>query len=172
MENSEILTTKRGRKPLTEEQRARKREAKRAERLRKRQASMKERAAEFWKQLIPYIGTYGKNVIDRFYLFYTEPNKHGTKMTFELCRTFDLKTRLDRWYWYLRFRYERNPKYKPQPNYSGTMSSAESAKLRETLSKSEERERRWEQQRQEAVTYEQYLAMKEQGDIKQPELPT
>ena len=44
------------------------------------------------------------------------------------------------------------------------MSSAESAKQAETLTKSQERKRQWEQQRKEAVTYEQYLAMKKQQE--------
>ena len=40
------------------------------------------------------------------------------------------------------------------------MSSADSAKQAETLTKSQERKRRWEQQRKVDVTYEQYLTLK------------
>lgn len=51
----------------------------------------------FGKLLVPHLKTYGKNMIREFYDYWSEPNKSGKKMKYELEETWDLKKRLDRW---------------------------------------------------------------------------
>lgn len=40
---------------------------------------------------------FPKNTLQEFYDYWTEPNKSGTKMRWELEKTWDLKRRLQRW---------------------------------------------------------------------------
>ena len=40
---------------------------------------------------------YDKNILDSFTDYWTEPNKSGTKMKFELCQTWETKRRLKTW---------------------------------------------------------------------------
>jgi len=44
-----------------------------------------------------YVDEYGQTLIDEFYDYWTEPNKSGTKVKWELQKTFDLSRRLKRW---------------------------------------------------------------------------
>ena len=58
---------------------------------------LKKRAGIFYDSLIPYVETYGKDMIRQFYDYWTEPNKSRTKMRYELERTWDTKRRLKTW---------------------------------------------------------------------------
>jgi DNA-binding Lrp family transcriptional regulator len=58
---------------------------------------MEDRANAFGHSLVCYVDTYGKAMIRAFYDYWTEPNKSGTKMRFELERTWDTKRRLSNW---------------------------------------------------------------------------
>lgn len=58
---------------------------------------LKKRAGVFYKSLVPYVKTYGREMIRQFYDYWTEPNKSRTKMRYELERTWDTKRRLNTW---------------------------------------------------------------------------
>lgn len=58
---------------------------------------LEKRAGVFYKALVPYVETYGKDMIRQFYDYWTEPNKSRTKMRYELERTWDTKRRLNTW---------------------------------------------------------------------------
>lgn len=58
---------------------------------------LKKRADKFYNVLVPYVETYGKEMIRQFYDYWTEPNKSRTKMRYELERTWDTKRRLNTW---------------------------------------------------------------------------
>ena len=50
---------------------------------------------EFKKEV--YLQNFPKSVKDEFIAYWTEPNKSGTKMRFEMEKTWELKRRLSRW---------------------------------------------------------------------------
>lgn len=60
-------------------------------------AAMRAREKEFYDTLVPYVEQYGKDMIREFYNYWTEPNKSGTKMNFEMQQTWDTARRLARW---------------------------------------------------------------------------
>lgn len=55
------------------------------------------RMKEFYNSLIPYVQTYGKEMVREFYNYWSECNKSGSKMKFEQEPTWDLARRLARW---------------------------------------------------------------------------
>ena len=55
------------------------------------------RSKIFGENLVPYIETYGKEMIRAFYDYWSEPNRSYTKMRCELERTWDLGRRLTTW---------------------------------------------------------------------------
>lgn len=55
------------------------------------------RRKSFGKSLIPYVDVYGKQMIRAFYDYWSELNKSGTKMKWELERTWELDRRLSTW---------------------------------------------------------------------------
>jgi hypothetical protein len=55
------------------------------------------RKEKFKNELAPYLETYGREMLNEFFAYWTEPNKPGTKMNFELERTWDLSRRLATW---------------------------------------------------------------------------
>ncbi len=65
--------------------------------LSKSKASLKEREHEFGESLIPYIEKYSKETIRAFFNYWTEKNKSGTKMRFELEKTWETAKRLQTW---------------------------------------------------------------------------
>ena len=65
--------------------------------LSKSKASLKEREHEFGESLIPYIEKYSKETIRAFFNYWTERNKSGTKMRFELEKTWETAKRLQTW---------------------------------------------------------------------------
>ena len=56
-----------------------------------------ERKSRFAETIKPFIEFYGKEVCREFYLYWTEPNIAGTKLSFEMQKTWDIKRRLKRW---------------------------------------------------------------------------
>ena len=55
------------------------------------------RRKEFYNSLIPYVQTYGKEMVREFYDYWSEGNKSGSKMRYEQEPTWDLARRLARW---------------------------------------------------------------------------
>lgn len=51
----------------------------------------------FIDELAPYVATYGKDMMNEFYEYWTEPNTSKTKMRFQLERTWDTNLRLKTW---------------------------------------------------------------------------
>jgi hypothetical protein len=60
-------------------------------------SSIDVRKNSFAQSLQPYLDTYGKEMLNEFYLYWTEPNQQNTKMKFELERTWSLERRLNTW---------------------------------------------------------------------------
>ena len=60
-------------------------------------ADTERRRQEFYKSLIPFVQTYGKEMVREFYDYWSEANKSGSKMRFEQEPTWDLARRLARW---------------------------------------------------------------------------
>jgi hypothetical protein len=57
----------------------------------------KEKLEKFYDDCIPYLGKYPKEMIRQFYNYWTEVNKAGTKLRFELQQTFEIGKRLTTW---------------------------------------------------------------------------
>lgn len=55
------------------------------------------RQADFKKSLNPFIPTYGQSMVERFFDYWTEPNKSKTKFKQELQQTWDTARRLRTW---------------------------------------------------------------------------
>lgn len=55
------------------------------------------RRDSFYQELIPYVERYDKDMIRKFFEYWTEQNKSGTKMKYELQKTWDLARRLGTW---------------------------------------------------------------------------
>lgn len=51
----------------------------------------------FASTLEPFVSVYGKDLINDFYKYWTEPNKSGTKFRQELEKTWSLERRLETW---------------------------------------------------------------------------
>ena len=58
---------------------------------------LKQRSHDFGLKLVPYMETYGKPMIREFFDYWTERNKSGTRMRFEMENVFDIPKRLARW---------------------------------------------------------------------------
>lgn len=64
----------------------------------KRQSKeIKEREEVFKKQVFKYISKYQKKILNDFFLYWSEKNKNGKKMKFEMQKTWDLERRLFTW---------------------------------------------------------------------------
>ena len=55
------------------------------------------RKESFYQSLIPFVGQYPKEMIRAFYDYWSELNKSGTKMRYELEKTWELPRRLATW---------------------------------------------------------------------------
>lgn len=87
---------------------------------------LKKRAGVFYKSLVPYVKTYGREMIRQFYDYWTEPNKSRTKMRYELERTWDTKRRLNTW----ASRDNINPR---RTNYDANSETARQQRQRDAL---------------------------------------
>lgn len=74
-------------KPIEEEE----------ERKEEKENNIENRKLKFSKTLTPFLDTYGRDVLNSFYDYWTEPNKSNTKFRQELEKTWSLKSRLERW---------------------------------------------------------------------------
>ena len=59
--------------------------------------TIEQRKEDFLNDVRKYTSDYPSTMLNDFFSFWTEPNKSGTKMRFELERTWDTKRRLRRW---------------------------------------------------------------------------
>lgn len=59
--------------------------------------TIEKRKQEFYDNLIPYVAMYGKETIRAFYDYWNEYNPSGTKMRFELQKTWEVSKRLATW---------------------------------------------------------------------------
>jgi hypothetical protein len=55
------------------------------------------RKLKFSETLKPFLSTYGKDMLNDFYVYWTEPNKSGTKFRMESQKFWDIKKRLATW---------------------------------------------------------------------------
>ena len=62
-----------------------------------KEQEMKLREREFYNVLVPFVNTYGREMIREFFDYWSEPNKSHSKMRFEQERTWDLSRRLQTW---------------------------------------------------------------------------
>lgn len=62
-----------------------------------KEEEMKSRERIFYNVLIPFVKTYGREMIREFFDYWSEPNKSHSKMRFEQERTWDLSRRLQTW---------------------------------------------------------------------------
>ncbi len=60
-------------------------------------ATIEQRELKFRDLLVPYIETYGKQMLREFFDYWTEKNEGGKKMRFEMQKVFDVKRRLVTW---------------------------------------------------------------------------
>ena len=61
------------------------------------EAATKKRMAEFYNSLVPYVQTYGKEMVRCFYDYWSETNKSGSRMRWEQEKTWVLEKRLEYW---------------------------------------------------------------------------
>ena len=52
---------------------------------------------EFKESIKPYLEKYDRDLLNDFFQYWTEPNKSGTRMRFQLEKTWDIGRRLARW---------------------------------------------------------------------------
>jgi hypothetical protein len=90
-------TSKKGKKQARSKEETKTEQPKTAVTLADKQADMEERKRNFGMTLQPYSQQYGREMLTEFYRYWTEPNKSGTKMRFELERTWSLAGRLATW---------------------------------------------------------------------------
>lgn len=55
------------------------------------------RSKLFQESLRPFLDVYGRDLLNDFYAYWTEPNKSKTKMRYELEKTWDVARRLNTW---------------------------------------------------------------------------
>lgn len=60
-------------------------------------AATEKRKEKFYQELVPYVATYGKDMIRKFYDYWSETNKTKIRMRFETEKTWDLNLRLQTW---------------------------------------------------------------------------
>ena len=65
---------------------------------------IEERKKDLTEKLKPFLGKYGKDMLNAFYRYWTEINDGGKKMRFEMEKVFQVSSRLATWY-------ENNHKY-------------------------------------------------------------
>lgn len=57
-----------------------------------------ERAEDFRQTLMPYVETYGREMMNAFYLYWTESGDGKPKLRFEMEKVFDVQRRLITWH--------------------------------------------------------------------------
>lgn len=64
----------------------------------KKEKTIEDRMGMFKKCLEPFLEKYGREMLNNFYLYWTEPNGTGKKMRFESQKFFDIPRRLTTWH--------------------------------------------------------------------------
>ena len=59
--------------------------------------NIEKRKLKFADTLKPFLSIYGKEMLNDFYRYWSEPNKSGTKFKMEMEKTWDLERRLEMW---------------------------------------------------------------------------
>lgn len=59
--------------------------------------SIEERDKEFQEKLKPFLDKYGKDTLNKFYLYWSQKNENGKKMLWEMQKVFDIGKRLATW---------------------------------------------------------------------------
>lgn len=62
-----------------------------------KQDILKRNKEEFMESIKPYSDKYDRDLLNDFFEYWTEPNKSGTHMRWELEKTWDIGRRLARW---------------------------------------------------------------------------
>ncbi len=125
--------------------------AERAEQARRR---LRQRQGELAESLRPYVGQYGRDMIRRFFDYWSEPNRTLSSMRCDLQPTWDLARRLAYWA-------RRDDTFAPtarQPTDDAELRRI--AKERERLD--EEREARRQEDKKNAVSYDEWRRMRQQ----------
>jgi len=60
-------------------------------------SSLNKKKMGFYNDCKPYLGKYPKEMLRRFYDYWTETNRSGTKLRYELQQTFEIGKRLATW---------------------------------------------------------------------------
>ena len=63
----------------------------------KEQSNIDIRKKDFALLLQPFIETYGREMLNEFFSYWTEPNQRKTKMKFEMEKTWSIERRLNNW---------------------------------------------------------------------------
>jgi len=63
----------------------------------KEEYNIDSRKKDFAALLQPYIETYGREMLNEFYFYWTEPNQRKTKMKYEMEKTWSIERRLNTW---------------------------------------------------------------------------
>lgn len=123
-------------------------ESEKGEKPKDLKAGMEKRRAKFYESLVPFVETYGKEMVREFYDYWTEPNKSGTRMRFELERTWSLSRRLGTWA-------KRDTEFRSSRPVQHVVPD-----LSEERKEQEERMQERERWRDEAVSWEEYQESK------------
>ena len=59
--------------------------------------SLEERQKSFAETIRPYVEQYGETMCNDFFAYWSEPNRKGDKMRFELEKTWEVSRRLATW---------------------------------------------------------------------------
>lgn len=65
--------------------------------VKEKNISLSDRTENFKKELTPFVEKYGKDMIFAFFDYWSEPNTPGTKMRYEMQKTWNLAGRLRTW---------------------------------------------------------------------------
>lgn len=67
------------------------------EEIEEKERLLAQKCAVFKKSLEPFLKEYGKDLLNSFYLYWTEPNKTKKKLRFEMQDTWEVSRRLATW---------------------------------------------------------------------------
>lgn len=70
---------------------------KKGKEIKEKENNILERKLKFADTLKPFVEVYGKEMIRKFFNYWTEPNKSNTKFKMELEKTWSLERRLETW---------------------------------------------------------------------------
>ena len=65
--------------------------------IEKKEERIKAKKKFFYDKLVPFVPTYGKEMIREFFNYWSEQNKSMTKLKWEMESTWDFNLRLQRW---------------------------------------------------------------------------